>query len=144
MVLELGPCPAEDVLRWSKFARRIVIELRSTPEYDELVSPDVVDLWAQTLDEWASQAKSLSGQDSPFRWTSELEPEVVEFLLHGLDRCLHSPAVMSWVTPQEAEEQRMFTMRVVQAFVDGLSAEGHGCQHYADQILTSLSDLLES
>ncbi len=141
MVLELGPCPAEDVVRWSKFARRIVIELRSNPDFDE-VPPDVVDLWARTLDEWTSEAASLPDQDSPFRWTSELEPEVAEFLLHGLDRCLHSPTVMSWVTPDEAREQRMFTMQVVRAFVDCLAAEGHGCQQYADQILTSLSELL--
>jgi hypothetical protein len=120
-----------------------VTQLRSTPECDDLVPPDVVDLWARTLDDWTGQAESLDGQDAPFRWMSELEPEVVEFLLHGLDRCLHSPTVMSWVTPAEAEEQRMFTMRVVQAFVDGLSAEGHGCQQYADQILTSLSGLLQ-
>lgn len=143
MVLELGPCPADDVVRWSKFARRIVVELRSTPEYDELISPDVVDLWSKTLDEWLNQAKSMVGDEPPFRWTAELEPEVVEFLLHGLDRCLHSPTVMSWVTPAEARDQRAFTMRVVRAFVDGLSAEGHSCQHYADQILTSFGQLLE-
>lgn len=142
-MLELGPCPAEDVLRWSKFARRILVQLRSDCGQG-LVSPDVVDLWANTLDDWSSTAISVSGDpDTPFRWTSELEPEVVEFLLHGLDKCIHSPTVMSWVTPPEAREQRAFTMLVVRAFIDGLHVEGRSCQHYADQILASFGDLLE-
>ena len=143
MMLELGPCPAEDVLRWSKFVRRILVELRAGSD-EVLVSPDVVDLWANTLDDWSAKAKlTAETPDLPFRWTGELEPEVVEFLLDGLDKCLHSPTVMSWITPVEATEQRVFTMLVVRAFVDGLHAEGHGCRHYADEILVSLSDLLD-
>ena len=147
MVLELGPYPAEDVQRWSRVVRRILVELRSTPDGEDLVSPDVIELWSRTLDDWSRIADRLTeggGDDpAPFRWTGELEPEVVEFLLDGLERCLHSPTVMSWITPEEAEQQRTFTMQVVQAFVDGLTAEGHGCQHYADQILVSLGGLLE-
>ncbi|MGI9596249.1 MAG: hypothetical protein ACR2QK_08820 [Acidimicrobiales bacterium] len=144
MVLELGPWPAQDVLRWTKFARRILVELRADPGCEELVSSDVVELWSRTLDEWSRAAVSVSeNEDEPFRWDSELEPEVVEFLLDGLDKCLHSPTVMGWVTPAEAEEQRAFTIRVVRAFVDGLNAEGRSCRHYADQILVSLGDLLQ-
>lgn len=143
-MLEVGPCPTEDVLRWSKFARRILAELRTTSEAGRLVSNDVVDLWSQTLDDWSATAQAASAEpDRPFRWTGELEPEVAEFLLDGLDRCLHSPTVMSWVTPAEAEEQRAFTTLVVRAFVDGLSAEGRSCRHFADQIHVSLGNLLD-
>lgn len=159
MVLELGPCPADDVLRWSKFARRIVVELRADSAGQDLVSPDVLELWSRTLDEWSSVASRLTDTGStnnsdstnssdstvatPFRWTGELEPAVVEFLLDGLEKCLHSPTVMGWVTAVEAEEQRAFTTTVVRAFVDGLNAEGHSCRHFADHILASLGDLLE-
>ena len=141
MVLELGPCPADDVVRWSKFARRIVVELRSNDEAVEIAT-DVVELWARTLDEWSREATTQKVQGAPFRWTSELEPEVVEYMLHGLDRCLHSPVVMSWITPDEAEAQRPFTRQVVKAFLDSLTAEGHGCEEYADQVLSSLGELL--
>lgn len=144
MVIELGPCAADDVLRWSKFARRILVELRTTEDEDQaVVSPDVLELWSRTLDEWSGRAVESANHDAPFRWSSEVEPEVAEFLLHGLDKCLHSPRVMGWVTPAEAEEQRAFTMLVVRSFVDGLAAEGEGCRHFADQILTSLQDLLQ-
>ncbi len=50
---------------------------------------------------------------------------------------------MGWVTPIEAAEQRAFTTLVIRAFVDGLIAEGHSCQHFADQIMASLGDLLD-
>lgn len=142
MVLELGPLPATDVLHWSKFARRIVVELRSAPEGDELLSPDVIELWSRTLTDWTGTAQRAVSDELPFRWSSDLEPEVAEFLLHGLDKCLHSPVVMGWVTTDEKEQQRTVTMAVVRAFVDGLTVESHSCQHYADQILTSLSTLL--
>ncbi len=145
MLLELGPWPAEDVRSWSKFARRILVELRSREE--ELVSPDVVDLWSRIIDQWSgggTEGPTGGGSgDAPFRWSADLEPEVVEFLLNGLERCLRSETVMSWVRPDEAEAQRTFTTIVVQAFCDGLAAEGHGCRHYADEIMSSLSNLMQ-
>lgn len=143
MVLELGPCPADDVLRWSKFARRILVELRSNDLAERVVSTDVVDLWSRTLDEWSDEAAGLA-DDVTFRWSTDLEPEVAEYLLHGLERCLHSPTVRGWIRPEEAREQRMFTMQVVRAFVDGLQAEGRGCQQYADQIMASLGNYIDN
>jgi hypothetical protein len=142
MVLELGPLPTADVLKWNKFARRIIVELRSSPDVADLVSTDVIELWSRTLTEWTGTAQQAEGSELPFRWTSDLEPEVVEFLLDGLDKCLHSPVVMSWVTAAEASDQRPVTMAIVRAFVDGLIAESNSCQHYADQILSSLGPLL--
>ena len=142
MVLELGPWSANDVVRWSKLARRIVVELRSNDDVDA-VPPDVVNLWARTLDEWIADATNRVEEDLPFRWTAELEPEMAEYLLHGLHRCLLSPVVMSWITANEAEEQRAFTTLVVRAFTDSLSAQGHGCQEYADQVLSSLGALFK-
>lgn len=142
MVLELGPCPATDVLAWSKFARRIIVELRACPDQG-LVSSDLIALWATTLDRWSAEAtKAAETPDRPFRWVEEMEPEVAEFLLDGLDRCLHSSKVMSWVTQEEAVRQRAFTGLVVRAFLGGLAAEGHGCLHFADHINQSLSPLL--
>ncbi|MEM7271888.1 MAG: hypothetical protein AAF547_02305 [Actinomycetota bacterium] len=142
MVLELGPWPTDDAVRWSKFARRIVCELRTSPTDDAVAPADVLDLWSRTIDRWSTEAHAALAENRPFRLTSELEPEVVEYLLHGLDRCLHSPTVMRLITPSEAIEQRAFTMLVVRAFVDGLLAECSSCQQYADQVMTSLGTLL--
>lgn len=138
MVLELGPCQADEVTDWVRFARRILLELRAVPESDQPVSPDVIELWSRTLDDWAATARSFEPGPEPFRWSDDFDPEVAEFLLHGLDRCLHSPVVMNWITPTEASRQQPFTMRVVRAFVDGLNTEGTSCRHYADQVTASL------
>jgi len=142
MLFELGPLPATDVLHWTKVARRIIVELRASPDQPEVVSSDVIDLWARTLTEWTNAAQKAVTDEQPFRWSSEFEPEVAEFLLHGLDTCLHAPELLQWITPEEAEEQRPTTLAVVRAFIDGLAAESTSCQHYVDQVLTSFGPLL--
>lgn len=140
-MLELGPCPAEDALSWSKFARRIVVELRTSSTGHPFVSAELLELWSHTLEEWFGIARNSNGE--PFRWVHDVEPEVAEFLLDGLDRCLHAETVLDLCTPEEIERQRPFTALVVRTFVDGLAAEGDGCRHYADQISTSLGNLLD-
>ena len=142
MVLDLGPCPAEDALSWSKFARRIVVELRSSPDFDRATSGVLLDLWSRTIDQWSDQARSCAEADRPFRWATDVEPEMAEFLLDGLDRSLHSSAVRQLCTDDEVERQRPFTVLVVRSFVDGLATEGAGCQQYADHVTASLQGLL--
>lgn len=142
MVLDLGPCPAEDALSWSKFARRIVVEVRSSPDVGETVPSGLLESWSTTIEQWSDAAARCHEANRPFRWVSEVEPEMAEFLLDGLDRCLHSPSVRDLCTEEEVARQRPFTVMVIRSFVDGLASEGEGCQQYADQITTSLRGLL--
>lgn len=108
------------------------------------MSPDLVRLWCHYIDEWAAEASVASADSRTFRWSEELEPEVGEFLLHGLDQCLHSNALSSAVTPAESAAYRSFTMTVVRAFVDGLATEGKSCEHYVDQVLTSFGGYIDA
>ncbi len=142
VLLDLGPFPAEDALHWSTFARRIVAELRSSPDVDRAQNADLLDHWSATIDQWSDQASRCMAADLPFRWAAEVEPELAEFLLDGLDRSLHSPAVRELCTDSEVERQRPFTVLVVRSFIDGLASEGAGCRQYADQVTTSLRRLL--
>ncbi len=144
VVLELGPCSADEAASWTRFARRIILELRSDEEIGETMSPDLVRLWCHYIDEWDAEASQASADSRPFRWSNELEPEVGEFLLHGLDRCLHSKALSSAVTPAESAAHRGFTMTVVRAFVDSLASEGESCEHYVDQVLTSFGGYIDA
>ncbi|MDH3303208.1 MAG: hypothetical protein OES24_22115 [Acidimicrobiia bacterium] len=143
MLVELGPCPAVEAEGWTKFARRLIIELRSDPEAMSRVSPDMVDLWGVYIDRWSAKAAEAESSGDPFRWSGQIDPEVGEFLLHGLDKCLHSPFIREAATPLEAATHKPFTMTVVRAFVDGLASEGESCCHYVDQVLTSFSDVLD-
>ncbi len=142
MVLDLGPCPAEDALDWSMFARRIVVELRSSPDLAPAVSPDLLDLWSTTIDQWSAAAADCRRGGRPFRWASEVDPELAEFLLAGLDRGLHSPELRLLCTDDEIERQLPFTVLVLRSFIDGLASESDGCRQYADHVAVSLQGLL--
>ena len=143
MVLELGPCPAREAGDWTKFARRMIVELRSDSKIMRNVSPDLVSLWSDYIEQWSAQATRATADDIPFRWSDTIEPEVGEFLLHGLDQCLHSPFLKHAATQAETDAHMGFTMSVVRAFVDSLGAEGKSYSHYVDQVLTSFSAELD-
>ena len=142
MVLELGPCPAPEAKGWTKFARRVIIELRSDPEAVSQVSPDLISLWGHYIERWSAHASEAEAEGEPFRWSETMEPEVGEFLLHGLDRCLHSSFLKQAATEAETAEHMGFTLNVVRAFVDSLTTEGKACCHYVDQVLTSFGSEL--
>lgn len=143
MVLELGPCPADEVTSWTRFARRVILELRTHDAGESGISPDVLSLWCNYIDRWAETASDAAAEHGPFRWSDDLDPDVGQFLLHGLDQCLHSDALAEVVTPAESSAHRGFTMKVVRAFVDALACEGEACEHYVDQVLISFGGQLD-
>lgn len=140
MLVELGPVPAGDVQRWTKFARRVIAELRVDPgDLEGVANDDQLRQWSQLIDEWAA----IASEREQFRWSKALDPELGEFLLHGLERCLHSPGVLARITDEEVEAQRPFTLHVIAAFVAALRAEGVAHEHYADQIRALISHSFE-
>lgn len=124
------------------FARRIVVELRSSPDLAPTVSDDLLDLWSGTIDEWSAAADHCRRTGRPFRWMSEVDPEQAEFLLAGLDRSLHSPELRRLCTDEEVAQQLPFTVLVLRSFIDGLASESDCCRQYADHVSVSLQGLL--
>lgn len=140
MLVELGPVDATEVQQWTRFARRLVTELRANPEeFQGIATEDLLRQWSNLIDAWA---EASIGKDQ-FRWSQSLDSDLAEFLLHGLDRCLHSSQVQAQVTSDELSAYRPFTMHVLHAFVDGLSAEGGPCAEYVEQLMGSLGDSLD-
>jgi hypothetical protein len=137
MQVELGPVAITDMQAWLRFARRLITELRTDPdELAGIATDDFLSQWSTLIEEWdaASRNGGAALADGSFRWSQRLGGEEAEFLLHGLERCLHSATIRSKITSDEAATHRAMTMHLVQAFVDGLSAEGQAHQHYADQV----------
>lgn len=135
MVVELGPFPAAEVLRWTRFARRVLAEVRTDPcDLAGVADDDLLFHWGRLVDQWA---EATAGVDT-FRWSLRIDCEVAEYLLHGLERCMLSPTVQARITSDEATAHRTFTYHVVRAFVGGLETEGRPHQHYADQIRATL------
>jgi len=144
MLVELGPVPAVEVERWSRFARRVIVELRVAPgDLEGLANEDLLVRWSDLVDQWAAVASADRSPNETFRWSVELEVEMGEYLLHGLERCFHSSAVQARITRAEAETQRPFTMHVIEAFVDALAGEGVGHEQYAEVIRASLGGSLD-
>lgn len=140
MLVELGPVAATDVQSWTRFARRVITELRVDPgDLEGLATEDLLGHWARLIDHWAA----ISSGPEVFRWSEDLDGEVAEFLLHGLERCFHSPGVQNRITDDEAGVHKPFTVHVIHAFVDALVAEGVAHEQYADQIRASLGASLD-
>lgn len=142
MLLELGPVPIDDVHQWSKFARRVIVELRlSATQFDGSPSDDQISGWAELVDRWDNHAVSIDTDD--FRWSETLDTEMSEYLLHGLDQLLHSDHLKTRFTAEEFAMHWGFTLCVLQAFVDGLSAEGQCHEHYVDQVRDHFKESLD-
>lgn len=141
MYLELGPVPADDLKRWSRFARRVVVELRTQPSLLPDMGDDLLDQWGRLADDWCAAAGAACGPE--VRWSAPMDDEQAEYLLHGLTRCFYSPRVTAMMTPEEVRAQRRFTLRIIQAFVDGLVAEGRSDDHFVEQLRTEFAGHLD-
>lgn len=140
MLVELGPVAAAGVLDWTRFARRMIAELRVDPgDLEGVATEDLLAQWSQLIDDWATRA----GESETFRWSMPIDSEVAEFLLHGLERCYHSPKIQARLTDAERQAQRPFTVHVIQAFIDGLDTDGVAHVHYADQVRGSIGSSLD-
>jgi hypothetical protein len=142
MLLELGPLPADDLGRWSRFARRVVVELRSNPDdLQGIATDDFLTHWSSLLDALTSACATASCGD--VRWSCPIDDELAEFLVHGLERCFYSEGVTALMAPEDLPGQRQITLHIIQAFVNGLAAQGNGYDHYADQVRASFGGYLE-
>ena len=143
-MVELGPVPAVEVEGWTRFARRMIVELRVAPgDLEGVASEDLLVRWSDLIDQWATVASEGRSPNETCRWSVEVEVEVGEYLLHGLERCFHSPVVQARITETEAQTQRPFTMHLIEAFIDALTAEGVGHEEYAEVIRASLGGSLD-
>lgn len=140
VLIELGPFSSSEVHQWSRFARRIVCEFGVDPaELAGIATPDLLTEWRLLIDAWDHQANGTE----LFRWSGELDVEMSEFLLHGLERIVCSEALLQRATLAELDRHGAFTIHVVQSFVDALAAQGHCHRHYVDQIRGSIGELLD-
>ena len=138
VLIELGPISSDQVQSWTRFARRIICELRHCPDgLNGVATPDLLDSWSRLIEEW----ELLSATGPQFRWSQSFEPDQAEYLLHGFERTLHSKTILAQITRTERLVQQPFTLHVVQAFIDGLMAEGQSCQQYVDQVRTSMDTM---
>jgi hypothetical protein len=78
VLIELGPVSATSARAWIAYAGEMLELLQALPE-GELPAP-ALDAFASLLDQW----RPVAERGEPFRWTSEEEPERVQYLLKAL------------------------------------------------------------
>jgi len=137
MLVELGPMPPDMVLSWTKCARRVSLELTSG---NNLVlsgddKGDWFKYWSELLDSWSAVAQT----STVFAWTKDMDAEVAEFVVHGMERLLRCPTLNQFVTGEEANVQAPFTVHVLRSFLTALSHEGPAFKHYADGVQSLLA-----
>lgn len=141
MKLELGPVFASDVRAWTKFARRLICEMRlDQAEFSGVASPDLMSAWSDMIDTLDHHPATA---DKMFRWSGEVDVEVGEYLLHGLLRCLDSKRLRTRMTSHEQTTHLPVTKHIVQSFVDGLTAEGSCHLELVDQVRAAFGGLLD-
>lgn len=145
MVLELGPLPARDVRDWSRLARRMICELRVDPgDLAGIATEDSLNTWAGLVDQWDTRASEAEADDIAFRWSGDhVDTELAEYLLHTLVITMKADVIHNQLSANDVTLHQPFTMLLVQAFVDGLSAEGSCQLHLVDQVRDSLGVSLD-
>ncbi len=112
--------------------------MRTAPaELDGVLTDDLLAGWTLLIDRWAAQAHTVDD----FRWSESIDCEVGEYLLHGLERCIHSPSVQARITEEESQAHRPFTAHLVEAFVVALEGEGRTYEHYTAEVRALLESL---
>lgn len=125
--------PASSVLAWTKYARWVVEDVRDAAEdFHLLVPADALDAFERYLDEWDATARARD----PFRWSADVAPETVEYLVHAwfvLATRLAARAEQRGVSlaPPEGEP---FYQAVVAAMLDALGAEGRAQAQFSDHL----------
>jgi hypothetical protein len=76
--VDLGPVSPESAQAWISYATDTLGVLRALP--DEQLPSRALDAFASLLNEWRPIAES----GKPFRWSSEEQPERVQYLLNAL------------------------------------------------------------
>jgi hypothetical protein len=125
----VGPVDAGSAKAWITWARELVAGL---PARDGTVSEDLQAAFATYLDEWSAIAEA----GATFRWETEAEPELVEYLVHGFYR-------LAGVITEEAErrgrrfsppEGDAFYTALVNALLDALGEESAANAEFAGHL----------
>lgn len=131
MQLELGPIDARDMERWTRFARRVLLEVRTDVDHDTVMDLDVIDGWSRLIDAWQ---RTAARSEHTFRWSDQLDCDQGEYLLHGLIRGLGGQDLGELVTLDDVAEQTMVTRHVLGCFLDAMCEENDAAAAFTEDL----------
>ena len=140
MQVRVGPLDAAEMDGWLRFARRVLCDLRTEPgDMDSRYAASLLMEWCALIDSWNNVLLSHSSDSHHFVWEESLEPDKAEYLLHSLQKTLHSATVAAWVTPEDLKAHGIVTLHVMQRFIDALESEGTAHVEYVEQLRSEVS-----
>ncbi|MGZ8765471.1 MAG: hypothetical protein ACXW2C_07260 [Acidimicrobiia bacterium] len=130
MNVEVGPVSHASAVAWLDYATEALADLRTAPASP--VSPHALELFADLLAEW----RAIAATDDRWRWTAEMAPEKVEFLIRALYEAglvieHESAAKRARLRPPEADE---FHVVLVECVLAALEAEGGSSAQFVESL----------
>jgi hypothetical protein len=128
--VEVGPVSHASAVAWLDYADEALADLRTAPESP--VPPHALALFADLLAEW----RAIAATDARWRWTAEMPPEKVEFLIRALYEAglvieRESEAKRARLRPSEADE---FHIVLVECVLSALEAEGGSNAQFVESL----------
>ena len=140
MQVSLGPLDADEMNGWLRFARRVLCDLRTEPgDMDSQFAASLLSEWCAVIDSWNEALINGSSDSNHFVWAQSLEPDKVEYLLHSLQKTLHSATVAARVTPEDLQSYGIVTLHIMQRFIEALESEGTAHVEYVEQLRSEVS-----
>jgi hypothetical protein len=133
MRVEVGPVPSESAIAWISYARAVLsgFGLRGVKVEAE-AGPEVVAAFRGYLDEWEQTA----AEDAVFKWTTDLDAEHVQYLVHAFHRVVQRLAEATELrgTALMPPEAVQFDTSLVVGLLDSLAAAGEPMKAFAEEL----------
>ncbi len=137
MLLELGPTDIDAANGWMRFARRVLCELRMTPErFGGVASDAFLSSWADLIDQWSTRS---SGEI--FRWTAEIDDDLAAYLIAGWLRLAEQPIYRAEFALPPSDPRHRFGNHVIRSMLAGLEACDAAHAHCAQELTATMADL---
>lgn len=128
----MGPVPQASALAWIAWADQVCGDLRGDPSSGSSCAPLLLGAGGY-LQRWKRSHLSAGGI---FRWHAEVDPDELEYLIHGLLRLESQVAVEVQDSGQSSppDEGREFYLVLVRDVLHALELEGTGRAAFVDQL----------
>ncbi|CAN5601579.1 hypothetical protein BH20ACT2_BH20ACT2_24160 [soil metagenome] len=123
MRVVVGPLPSASVQAWVAYAREVLDDtVRGPASLAVPLDRELLDAFGRYLDEW----EGVAATGPEFAWSTELDGEMAEYLLHGFHRVVEHLAEVAAArgVPLGPAAGDVFYVALVGALLDGLIEEG--------------------
>lgn len=142
MRVDVGPVARSSALAWISWADDVCGDLRDDPSRGSSWPPLLLGAGGY-FEQWRRSDSSVGGT---FRWHAKVDPDHLEYLIHGLlqlDAQL-AAAVEDGRLPAAPNEGREFYLVLVRDLLHALETEGTGRAAFVDQLRCCWSSAAEA